>query len=238
MASSPLPPPLEVPGISPASQDPYNLASAFSGADGAALSPTSSTSEPKPGEPLSAEAEELLSGIGGDVEPDDEGGPAELPAETGADLLPPILFSTEKTEAVLIEIFDWAAERFDSDHWKLTGNQVRMLGEPTAQLLGGVWTRLAEKLPDILISTPGAAAFLLACTIVIVPKAAQQVAISRARRQGKAPVPPRRAASGPVPMPPSRRPIGGNGAREATFNPLDAPIAESTGGNDFQVTGE
>lgn len=189
-----------------------------SGLDGAPRSANSSNSEPEPGEPLSPEAEALLSG-----EADDPGGPGELPAGVGS-ALDVIKFSTEKTEKVLIEIFEWLAERFDSEHWKLSDNQVAMLGEPTAQLLGGVWSKLSEKLPDILTQTPGATAFLLACTIVVVPKAAQQVAVSRARRQGKSPAMPRGAGGGPFPVQPIR--------------PADPDAISTVAGNDFMVPGD
>lgn len=191
--------------------------------DGAASSAISSTSEPEPGEPLPPESEAMLAG-----EADDPGGPAEVSA-AGPDLVPTIAFSIAKTEKVLVEIFDWLADRFESDHWKLTDNQVSMLGEPTAQLLGGVWTKLAEKLPDMLVSTPGATAFLFACTVVVVPKAAQQVAVSRARRQGNSPAAPGKPARGPVPVQP-RRPMPAD-----NFNPADAPVAP---GGDFMVPGD
>ena len=189
----------------------------FQSGDGQTRSAISST-EPQPGEPLSPEAEALLAG-----EADDPGGPADLSASAGAvDLVPSIIFSTQKTEAVLVEIFDWLAGVFDSEHWKLSANQVSMLGEPTAQLLGGVWSKLSEKLPDILTQTPGATAFLLACTIVVVPKAAQQVAVSRARRQGRPA--PRRAGGGPAPVQPIR--------------PSDPDAVPTVAGNDFMVTGD
>jgi len=105
-------------------------------------------------------------------------------AEEIAALMPDITFDPVKVRRYLIEIFDWAAVKFDSAHWKLTETQSDMLAEPTAQLLGGIWTNLSKFLPDILTSTPGATAFMLACSFVVAPKVAQQMAISRMRRQG------------------------------------------------------
>lgn len=210
------------------SSDPFSLGPVFQGeADGSALSPNSSISEPEPGEPLSDESEKLLAGETEDAAPENDSDAA--PAAPVI-LMPPILFSAEKTEAVLVEIFDWLADRFDSEHWKLTENQAAMLGEPTAQLLGGVWTKLAERLPDILVNTPGAAAFLLAVTVVVVPKTAQQIAISRARKQGRAPQ--KQQQPRPVAVP-NRRP-----APRTEFNPADAPVPDAGGANDFVVTGD
>lgn len=190
-------------------------------------SPNSSISEPEPGEPLSAESEKLLAGETEDDAPEDGGVAA---ASAPVVLMPPILFSAEKTEKVLVEIFDWLAERFDSEHWKLTENQASMLGGPTAELLGGVWTKLAEKLPDILVNTPGAATFLLAVTVVVVPKTAQQIALSRARKQGREPKKPQ--PRGPVSVPNRRQ------TRPVEFNPADVPAAEPAGMSDFEVSGE
>lgn len=224
MESTPLPPPVEVPGVPLAnSSDPFQLGPMFQSDLDGPPSAISSTSEPKPGEPLPPESEAMLAG--------EEGGPggaADVSAPA-SDLVPTIAFSTAKTEKVLVEIFDWLAERFESDHWKLSDNQASMLGEPTAQLLGGVWTKLSEKLPDILTSTPGATAFLFACTVVVVPKAAQQVAVSRARRQGNSPAGPAKSARGPVPVQP-RRPAPGD-----NFNSADVPMAS---GGDFMVPGD
>lgn len=208
--------------------DPFNLAAEFQSLpDGATPSAVSSNlTEPKPGEPLSAEAEAALRDLPGAVgdEPEADGGE---PGEDPASLMPSISFSEVKTRKYLVETFDWLAERFDSGHWKLTENQADMLAGPTAELLGGVWTKLSVILPDALVSVPGATAFLLAASWVVVPKAAQQMAISKARRAGQNTQPRR---PGPVAVP--RRP--------APAHPGDGPPPEATIGNDtdFHVTGD
>jgi len=117
-------------------------------------------------------------------------------------MIPDINFDPVKVQRVLEEIFDWLAERFDSAHWKLTERQADMLGEPTAQLLTGVWQKLSLYLPDVLTVTPGATAFLFACTFVVGPKLAQQMAITRSRRQGAAQPQRKSASPGPVPVQP------------------------------------
>ncbi len=104
--------------------------------------------------------------------------------------MPSITFQAEQVRRVLVEGFDWLADRFDSDHWKLTDNQADMLAGPTSALLGGVWSKLAAHLPDMLVAMPGATAFVFAASVVIVPKVGQQMAISRERkRDGRAPQP-------------------------------------------------
>jgi hypothetical protein len=144
-------------------------------------------------EPLSAEAERLLAAVpetigDGPAEAIDPNAGAQQGTESGdaiAALMQQIAFEPQDVQDQLSEFFEWLAERFKSDHWKLTERQARMLGKPAAQLLNSVWTKLQAILPDILArwcdSTPGATAFLLASGIVVVPKIGKQIAISRAR---------------------------------------------------------
>lgn len=197
--SHPLPAPIPLDAIN--SADPFDLTAEFQNSEppaSAVSSATSSTSdEPEPGEPLSDEQEERLADLPG-AEATDRDDPDE--ADAVASLLPSISFHEKQVRSVLVEGFDWLAGRFDSTHWKLTENQADMLAGPTAQLLGGVWTKLAVMLPDAMVSTPGATALLFAATVVVGPKIAQQMAISRQRRQGTRPEQPRRAP-GPVPVP-------------------------------------
>ena len=168
-------------------------------------------------EPMSPEAERLLNGIPdviGDVPVEGIGGQAAPPASDDpiAGLMAAIAFEEEDVRDTLTESFEWLAERFKSDHWKLTERQARMLGKPTAMLLNSLWSKLQTILPDILAKwceeTPGATAFILACGIVVVPKVAQQVSISRAK--GKATAQARMTrpsnANGPA-RPPQPRPV-------------------------------
>lgn len=111
-----------------------------------------------------------------------------------SDMIPAITFNPAKVRAYLEEGFDWLAEKFDSGHWRLTEKQADMLAEPTAELLGGVWTKVAEYLPELLTSTPGATAFVFACAFVLGPKIGQQVAISRQKKTAQAP----RASVAPI----------------------------------------
>ena len=178
--------------------------------------------EPRPGEPLSEEQERVLHAVPESIneEPDAD----ELIVEEAADpeairaLIPSITFNEQEVREVLEESFDWLAEKFDSAHWKLTERQSRMIGKPTAQLLGFVWSRVSDLLPDILArwcnATPGLLDFLMVSGLIVGPKVRQQVAISRSRkrtekqrvRPGSVAVPSRgEAAPGPVGMATSLR---------------------------------
>jgi hypothetical protein len=130
-----------------------------------------------------------------------------------------ISFSEEDVRGVLEEGFDFLAERFNSEHWKLTERQSRMLGRPTTELLSSLWTKLSFLLPDQLMqwcsSTPGLAGFVLVSSIVIGPKVAQQWSITRQRKS--LPREPRRGGAGPVPV--SQRAAGPVG--EINANPPD-----------------
>ena len=147
-----------------------------------------------PAEALPAESERLLAAvperIGGEA--DDPGGPADVPGQDDpiAALMAQVAFEPQDVQDVIEEGFAWLAEHFHSEHWKLTERQSRMLGKPAALLANSLWAKLQAMLPDILgrwcEETPGAAAFILACGIVVVPKVTQQVAISRERAKERA----------------------------------------------------
>jgi hypothetical protein len=144
-------------------------------------------------DPLPAESERLLTHVPDKIggEADDPGGPADCPGnnlpvdDPIVALMAQVAFETQDVQDVIAEFFDWMAERFESDHWKLTDRQARMLGKPATQLMNSMWLRLQNYLPEILSrwceETPGATAFILACGIVIAPKVSQQVKISRER---------------------------------------------------------
>jgi len=139
---------------------------------------------------LSEESRRLLSSVPDSIggEADDPGGPAELPGDDAiAGLMAMVAFEPQDVQDTLCEFFDWTAERFKSDHWRLTERQARMLGKPTSLLLNSLWARLCLILPDIIgrwaSKTPGASAFLLAAGVIVVPKIAKQVQISRARKK-------------------------------------------------------
>jgi len=198
----PLPPPLpSEPGSAPGSPN------------------FSNTTEPRPGEPLPPEAERVLHAVpdsigdAGEASSIHEAEP-ELMADDIADLIPEIDFDQREVQDALEEAFDWMAERFDSGHWKLTERQSRMLGKPTTQLLSTVWSKLAQFLPGFLAklcqSTPGLAGFILAGAVVVGPKAARQIAISRSRRAKKTTIDGERPTSrpGPVPITQAPGPVG------------------------------
>jgi len=163
-------------------------------------------------EPLSAEAERILRAvpdvIGEDPAGDDPRLGATIDEDPVAALMAQVAFEPQDVQDVIAETFDWLAERFASDHWRLTDRQARMLGRPSAQLLNSLWTKLSNYLPEILSrwceSTPGATAFLLAAGMVITPKVMQQVSISRERARNTSPLQP-----GPKPVPvPKPEPSG------------------------------
>jgi hypothetical protein len=121
--------------------------------------------------------------------PEPEDDPNDLGSDAVAALMAQIAFEPQDVQDTVCEFFDWLSERFQSNHWKLTDRQARMLGRPTAQMLNSIWIKLQTFLPNILArwceETPGATAFILACGIVVAPKVAKQVQISRERRKAK-----------------------------------------------------
>jgi hypothetical protein len=169
---------------------------------------TSSTSEPKPGQPLSPESERLLASVPDSIseaETEPEARPGIHFAESDEDelrgMMPEISFDPVEVGGVLEETFGWVAEKFDSDHWKLTERQTRMLAKPTAELLSSLYAKLGTFLPAILLgwceATPGLMGFILTSGIVIGPKVATQFKLSRSRRSTAA----NRAGSQRIPSP-------------------------------------
>lgn len=132
-----------------------------------------------------------------------------MTADDIAGFIPEIQFSEEDVRAALEEGFDWLADKFHSDHWKLTERQSRMYGAPTTQLLSSVWSNLARFLPGWLSSmcetTPGLAGFIFASALIVGPKVAKQVSISRAAKgkvqtiDGSSPARPGRPVAAPKP---------------------------------------
>ncbi len=171
---------------------------------------------------MNEEAERILRDVpaaigdtGGAVELDEEESAAAVSALAGMDpafLQSLISFEESDVRAVLEEGFDFLAQRFDSDHWKLTERQSRMLGRPTAQLLSTLWTKLAFLLPEQLAkccaSTPGLAGFVLTSCIVLGPKIATQWSVFRQRHS--LPRASKGNGTGPIAMPsrPQGSPVG------------------------------
>jgi hypothetical protein len=168
--------------------------------------------EPQPGEPLDAGAESILGAlpdfIGDETQPDGTSA-AHLGDDPGSSPMlapnaPGIQFDPEYVRAVLEESFSWVADRFDSAHWLLTERQSKMLTGPTTQLMGSLWTRVQQLLPEWLArwssETPGLVDCVFAFSLVLGPKIGQQVAISRVRRAkaARAANTPRQSAPGPV----------------------------------------
>ena len=161
---------------------------------------------------LPLESERLLSHvperIGGEA--DDPGGPADMPGnnlpadDPIAALMAQVAFEPQDVQDVIEEFFEWLSEHYQSDHWKLSERQSRMLGRPAAQLLNSMWVRLQNYLPDILSKwceeTPGAMAFIMACGIVVAPKVTQQITISRERARAKQGVNERLQSKAPQPI--------------------------------------
>jgi hypothetical protein len=209
----PLPAPVPVEGTETAARPAaVNLEGIFPPNPAASELPSdlsSNLTEPRPGEELSPESEAILAGIEGG-EADDPGGPADVSPERAmlSDMMPVIAFEEADVRAVLEESFEWLAEKFDSGHWKLTERQSRMLGKPTAELLSGLYLRLREFLPDVLLnwcdSTPGLMGVLIAGTIVVAPKVKTQVGLSMQKKRQ-----PRRVTTMPAPSPtPHVGPVG------------------------------
>lgn len=214
--SKPLPPPVE-----PSQAQPFLIHG-----QGASV-PVSSeplptflnSTEPKPGEPLSQDAEQLLQDV-----PESVGGPVgevQSPANQSdaesiaaasmmSEIASAITFEEDDVRAVLEEGFSWLAERFESEHWKLTERQSKVIGRPAAQLLTSLWGRVCEFLPDWMMraadSTPGLAGFVLATGIVVGPKVMTQIKVSRTRKEKPLAQVPRRSA--PAPSVSNAGPVG------------------------------
>lgn len=122
-------------------------------------------------------------------------------AAAAAALVPRINFDPEKVRPYLEKIFEFLAARFGSDHWKLDQTESDMLAGPTAELLGGVWTKLLAFLPDAITTVPGLAGFIFAAAVVVGPKIGKQATIRRTYRRGE-PAPDFVHSNGPRPVPP------------------------------------
>ena len=194
----PLPPPIPIQGPQ---ADPFEIEGIFPNPGvGSQPSPAISSTEPRPGQPLSPEAESILSGIDGIGEAESSAGESGAAVGDLAGIIPQIRFNAQTVEKVLREGFDWLADRFGSDHWKLTDNQAEMLGAPVADVLSSLFSKLPDFLTRWCDTTPGLGALVVAGAVVIGPKVATQMAMVREdRRRAKvAPVSARRA--GPVPV--------------------------------------
>jgi hypothetical protein len=169
-------------------------------------------------EPLSAESERILASVPetiGGGEADDPGGPADVPNQDPiAALMAQVAFDPQDVQDTLAEMFDWMAERFQSDHWRLTERQARMGGRPAAMMLNAIWTKLQSYIPDMLSkwceATPGATAFFLWAGIVVGPKAMKQFSLSRERSKAKPRVP---APQPAAPAQPQQRPTQPGGPK-------------------------
>lgn len=203
----PLPPPIE-PGDG--SQDPFQLASTFDQAQASQPSASSSTSEPKPGEPLSEKAEQRLR-EGFDKIGVEDAAPSETPvsdrdaeAVPADGILPDITFDVENVGNVLRKGFHWIAARCESAHWELDESEVSMLAKPTAQVLSHFYAKLPDFLTRWCDTTPGLGALVVMSAIVIGPKVVHQQSLSRERRSKPAraqqpqAVPRRPQTAGPV----------------------------------------
>lgn|GEM_PF-2489908 len=124
--------------------------------------------------------------IGQEGEHPSENSSAVMSRDDFSALLDMIAFEEQDVRDLLEEAFDWLSEKFESEHWKLSERQSRMLGRPTVMLMNSIWLKLRDRLPDVLLSwcesTPGAAAFITAAGIVIVPKVMTQVSLSKRKK--------------------------------------------------------
>lgn len=196
----PLPPPVEPQAES---QDPFQLAATFNQNPGDSPRPSGGSSisnEPKPGEPLSPEREQVLRDgfeqIGVEQPgPGQPGGPSGVTATVHtsegaevADMLIEMKFDVQETQDLFLLAFHRIADWFDSAHWELDEVEARALAKPATRMLSSFYSRLPEVITHWCDSTPGLGAFLAMSAIVIVPKAKYQMAISRERRKAPTPI--------------------------------------------------
>lgn len=87
----------------------------------------------------------------------------------------------------LSEGCEFLAERFKSEHWKLTDRQGRMLAKPYTACANKLWIKMLDWLPDFLSNlakaSPEAAAMVISTAVVFGPKVAKQFVLSRSRKE-------------------------------------------------------
>jgi hypothetical protein len=162
-------------------------------------------------EPLSAESERLLSGV-----PDHIGGEGgESPASPGgggqiAAMIDALVFKPEHVEIALRGVFKGLGWWFDSEHWQLTPEDSGWITQPATEMLNYIWLDNRDDISNAFVtwvmSTPGALGLLIGGGVVLGPRIAKQVELSRERRTRplvpdptKAPQPIRAAAPAPKP---------------------------------------
>jgi hypothetical protein len=167
-------------------------------------------------EPLSQESERILAAVPASIggEADDPGGPADVPGQEAdpiAALMAQVAFEPQDVQDMLGEMFDWLSERFQSDHWKLNERQTRLLGKPTALMLNSIWARLQNLLPDLIANwceeTPGAMDFIIMAGMIVGPKVAKQIVISRERAKAAPAQKPKDEMKPSVPAPRGVSPV-------------------------------
>ena len=196
---NPLPPAIDVqPAVQASAPEPQSLtskiSSLFSGVPVSQPEPSNTFATYGGGEPLSPESEQLLASVPESIGYTDQGGPERLSIhevdspndDPIAALMAQVAFEEQDVKDTLEEFFDWLAERYKSEHWKLTDRQSRMLSRPASQMANAVWLKLQAYIPSIIgrwcEETPGATAFILACGLVVVPKVTKQIKLSRERK--------------------------------------------------------
>lgn len=150
-----------------------------------------------------------------------------------SELASAITFEEQDVRELLEEGFAWLAEKFESEHWRLTERQSRMIGRPGAQLASSLWMKVCQFLPEWLMraaeTTPGLAGFVLASGIVVGPKVMRQMALSKTRKvrdagQVQQPVQPR--AAGPTPI--RQGPVGPIAVQTEPLAGFDASWDDAT----------
>jgi hypothetical protein len=243
-AAAPLPEPVEVggPEVRPASAEEKSLLSKLFGGDQSNPNPSTPQHNPAPSgiesvtgsggssipncsEPLSAEAERILAGVPATVggEADDPGGPADFSGSAlpGSDdaaelvaLMDCVMFTPEDVAGTVAEWCDHLATWLDSDHWRISEGQQRLLGKPYATLANGMWGKVKQMLPGWLASTcettPGLAGSFMVTAAVFGPKVMQQLIVSRMKKKAGPRIvkPNNEPAPAPAPAPAHTGPFG------------------------------
>lgn len=225
------------------------LGSLFSGADNPSATSMMSSAESGHSsagsipDPLSRESEQILSSVPDHIggEADDPGGPGDvsmhedIDADSVREFMAEIVFENQDIHDLLVEFFDWIAEKRQMEHWRLTERQARMLGRPLAQLLNSLWIRLQNYLPETLAGwcedIPGATGFILACGLVPTPKIFQDVRILRERAKLRAKSLVREQSRSqpirPAPKPASGIVFDGEGGQHVPVSAIDGQVHES-----------
>lgn len=178
-AQKPLPPPLEVESENPATAS-SPVSQSFS---------TPILDEPRPDEPLSAEAERILAGIPRIQEAPGDALPPADDFEPESDELSIALSGEEQIALVLQKGFGWIADLRDRDCYRMDDPTAAKLGRVWSPVVRDAWTKYAPMfLAQFAEAHPGLLTALLTTSVIVGPMVSADLRQTREERRAKSPV--------------------------------------------------